>query len=443
MNFDFFIQDINFKFDIRGKGDIKLFFNGTHVDNCHVTKNIKENNVVEIMFSKDDPSDVDSYAILEQVFINGFDCVDRFKEIEYHIDKSKHTIADNVIPNNLYFGYIGRMTFTLEHKNDQLSKAAWKLADKEFEYVKWPMRGNNFRQKDFDTVLRDARFMFVGVHNLKIDAITDLYEKKLVKDLIEPIGISTSRTKLEKWLNNGCRFKLRNLDKFDHFTLSTGVHESLQSFIYRSDNLFVTKKNFEGNGEMFEGKTIKVFDLLNDEIIPESSVIIEIPSPWYNTKKLISFIEKAKKQKCRIAIDATWLSMTNERIDLDLKNVDEFYFSMNKAWPIDNFRPSFRWSKEYVHDAQTFATLNCSYPKMGFQIFFQLMEHFDVDWTYNYFKDDADEICSTFDLKKTNILWFTKKQNRSETKKYVGKHYHLEEFVSLVKLLQYKNKYFW
>ena len=94
MNFDFFIQDINFKFDIRGKGDIKLFFNGTHVDNCHVTKNIKENNVVEIMFSKDDPSDVDSYAILEQVFINGFDCVDRFKEIEYHIDKSKHTIVD-------------------------------------------------------------------------------------------------------------------------------------------------------------------------------------------------------------------------------------------------------------------------------------------------------------------------------------------------------------
>ena len=444
MKCNFPITEINFKFNTFGTGEITVQINKQCIKDFPISgDSLRTKNTIDISFSKRDPSDQESYATLDRFTINGKDFTSDLKVVEYDVDPSKHPEADPTIKSNLYFGYIGKISFELEQDDTLLTKAAWELADKEFEYVKWPMKGDTFRTKDFDTMHRDARFMFVGVHNLKINPITDLYENKTLKELREPIDISTSRIKLEKWLDASSRFKLHNLNTFSHFTLSTGVQESLQSFIFRADNLFVTKKNFEGNGEMLEGKTVKVFDLLTEKIIPQSSVIIEIPAPWYDTKKLMSFIKTAKRQKCKIAIDATWLPVTNEPIDLDLTNVDEFYFSMNKAWPVDNFRPAFRWSREYVHDAQTFATLNCTYPKAGFQIFFQLIDQVEVDWTYNYFKDHANELCKTFNLEKTNILWFTKRQDKINIKKHIREHYHLEEFVSLVKLLQHKKKYFW
>ena len=444
MNFDFPIEKIELNFIHKGTLKIEITFNGKLLDAQLpvVITEFDDSNQLKIKFTKQDPADTGSNAILDYFKVNGGNFNDWFKTIKYEVDKPSHPGVDNLI-NNGYFGYIGELLIEFDQCKDLLKQAAWLLADKEFEYVKWPMKGDTFRTKDFDTMHRDARFMFVGVHSLKINPITDLYENKTLKELREPIDISTSRIKLEKWLDASSRFKLHNLDTFSHFTLSTGVQESLQSFIFRADNLFVTKKNFEGNGEMLEGKTVKVFDLLTEKIIPQSSVIIEIPAPWYDTKKLMSFIKTAKRQKCKIAIDATWLPVTNEPIDLDLTNVDEFYFSMNKAWPVDNFRPAFRWSRECVHDAQTFATLNCTYPKAGFQIFFQLIDQVEVDWTYNYFNDHANELCKTFNLEKTNILWFTKRQDKINIKKHISEHYHLEEFVSLVKLLQHKKKYFW
>ena len=444
MNFDFFIQDINFKFDIRGKGDIKLFFNGTHVDNCHVTKNIKENNVVEIMFSKDDPSDVDSYAILEQVFINGFDCVDRFKELEYHIDKSKHTIVDSVIPNNLYFGYIGCMTFALEHKNDLLSQAAWLLADKEFTPVKWPLKGDNFRKKDFNTLCRDSLYMFTGCQPPRSEEISKFVEQLKIGEISSPIQLLDAKEKIQAWINRSTRINLKNFNFMKHFTVSNGVTESLSNVLCSNEVLYMNKKMYYHNREFLEDKTVTIKDLEVDNLDKNSTVLIELPSPWYDTYSQIEIIKKAKQANCHVALDLTWLPLVDIDIEFDLDLVDEIFFSMNKGWPIQQLRPAFRWSKKRSNDSQTFDTEYGMYPKVPVNVFMKLIDQFEIDYTYNQHKTNHRNICKKFDLAPTEVLWFTKHKNvMHDHRHYISNHFYLDDFVCVVNLLNHKDKYFW
>ena len=444
MNFDFFIQDINFKFDIRGKGDIKLFFNGTHVDNFHVTKNIKENNVVEIMFSKDDPSDVDSYAILEQVFINGFDCVDRFKEIEYHIDKSKHIIADNVIPNNLYFGYIGRMTFALEHKSDLLSQAAWLLADKEFTPVKWPLKGDNFRKKDFDTLCRDSLYMFTGCQPPHSEEISKFVEHLKIGETSSPVQLLDAKEKIQAWINRSARINLKNFNSVNHFTVSNGVTESLSNVLCSNKVLYMNKKMYCHNREFLEDKNVTIKDLHVENLDKNSTVLMELPSPWYDTHTQIEIIKKAKQANCHVAIDLTWLPLVDIDIELDLDLVDEIFFSMNKTWPIQQLRPAFRWSKKRINDSQTIGTEYGTYPKVPVNVFMKLIDQFEIDYTYNQHKTNHSNICKKFDLEPTEMLWFTKHKNvMHDHRHYISNHFYLDDFVCAVNLLNHKDKYFW
>ena len=50
----------------------------------------------------------------------------------------------------------------------------------------------------------------------------------------------------------------------------------------------------------------------------------------------------------KIALDLTWLPISNEKIHLDLDGIDQIFFSMNKTWPIDDLRPAYRWSRNKI-----------------------------------------------------------------------------------------------
>ena len=114
MQFDYFIESIDFEFETQGKCKIQLYFNGEPVHGFSITENIKRSNTIEIKFTKDDPADVDAYCTLKKVLINSFDCVDQFNHLEYKIDTLKHKVQQDTISNNLYFGYVGNMIFTFE-----------------------------------------------------------------------------------------------------------------------------------------------------------------------------------------------------------------------------------------------------------------------------------------------------------------------------------------
>lgn len=442
MHFDFPIQHIKFEFKCHGSAKVELFCNGEYHQTNGIDR-LDDHNEITIQFSKKDPADKGSFAELKDVLINGFTFTENFKSIPHQIDNTQHKNAPAQIPNNLYFGYIGKTKFMITHKNDALTNAAWTLANNEFEYVKLPLKGNNYREKNLHNILRDTRYMFVGSLAPNCEEIINSINKLSLKDLRMPLKES-DREHLEKWINASTRINFKNFDSMAHFTYANGIVDCLYSFISDANILYLPTKAYYFYRELLQGKNVIIKDLLEDDIEENSKVMIELPAPWYRTRELKEKIREARSKNCTIALDLTWLPISNDIIDLDLNNVDQIFFSMNKTWPIQDFRPAFRWSKTRINDAQTFQWDHCTYPKISANIFLNLTRSYNLDYVYEKYKTLAESIMSQFDLRPTSVLWFTRHNDvRHDIENPIWPYYYLDDFVCLRKLLDYKGKYFW
>ena len=442
MKFDFYINEIKFDFKIHGTGSIELS-QGQYILNDFQIKDPAEKCDLCIKFKKQDPADVDSYATLEHVWINGFDLKEGFKEITYNIDTSKHTVHGKSIPNNLYFGYQGSMHFSLEHKNDLLSRAAWTIADKEFTPIKWPLKSQQYREKNFDNVHRDAVYMFTGCNPPETEILVDMIDNFKIADLKDPLRES-ARRKIEEWINRSSRVKIKNFASLNNFTISNGVTESLSTFLQSADTIFLPKKTYFHNSELLSDKNIKSKNAFREYFEQGSNVLFEVPSPWYTTERIEHHIKEARKANCRIALDLTWLPMVDYPIEIDLSLVDEVFFSMNKCWPIVPLRPAFRWSRNRINDSQTFDYETGRYPKVPVNTFMRLIDRFGFDYVFDRYKADHTELCEKFDLAPTGVLWFARhSQVKHDDNHYISRHFFLDDFVCVVELLNHKGKYFW
>lgn len=444
MKFDFPIDRVEYSFECIGDCQVNVILNGLHiVENVISGDLLKERNILKISFSKSSPGDTNSYALLRQFKVNGGDFLDDVKILNYKIDKSKHRDAPDEIRNNLYFGYIGTMEIALEQTNDKLKKAAWIIADKEFKKINYPLRENIYRTKNFSTVYRDAKYMFTGCHSPFIQEISREIDSMLLESLRLPLRLPEDRKMLEQWINDSKRIKLSGLDAFDSFSPANGVTDCLWNFMAR-DNIFMPKKMYYLDREMLGEKHKHIKDAFTDKLEEDSNVIFEYPSPWYTNKKIEDKISEAKSVGCYIALDLTWLPVSIDNINIDLNGISEVYLSMNKTWPLQDVRPAFRWCRTKQKDDLDLQMEHGLYTKINPQIFMNLIKKFSIDYVYDTYKKSVDKICNDFNLDKTNILWFTKRDDiLHDTKGLISDHYYLDEFVCVVNLLQHKDKYFW
>ena len=444
MKFDFPIESIEYEFQLRGDCKIDITINERVVTGNIIHGHLlKGHNVLKINFTKSDPTDADSYATLKQFKVNGGDFLDQIKAIEYQVDQTKHNDVKGMIDNNLYFGYIGTMEIILEQTNDPLRKAAWTLADKEFEFTKWPIKGNKHRNKDFETILRDAKFMYTGSTPPKIKEINDVVNQTKLEDLRGPCP-NDVETKLWDWMCKSQRIKMIG-EPLKNFTFSNGVSDSLESFVRKSNQiLMIPEKMYHIHGEVFNDPNLVKLDPFQKPIPLYADVLLEYPSPWYTNDELDNVIKLAKDKKAKIALDLTWLPVATDEIQLNLNGIDQIFFSMNKAWPIHDLRPAFRWSRERINDRQTFDYEIGMYPKTSANMFLKLIDKFSFDYIYETVKDVRAEIMKTFKLEPTSVLWFTKHESAIHDEKgHISKYYFLDEFVCIQKLLDFKGKYWW
>ena len=203
-------------------------------------------------------------------------------------------------------------------------------------------------------------------------------------------------------------------------------------------------KMYHMNGELFDETELIRVNPFERPIPLYANVLLEYPSPWYTNEELDNVIKLAKEKQAKIALDLTWLPVATDKIQLDLDGIDQIFFSMNKAWPIHDLRPAFRWSRERINDRQTYDYEIGMYPKTSANIFMKLIDKFSFGYTYNTNKDSVADIMQTFDLEPTSVLWFTKHPSAvHDTKGHISQHYFLDEFVCIQKLLDFKGKYFW
>ena len=183
----------------------------------------------------------------------------------------------------------------------------------------------------------------------------------------------------------------------------------------------------------------------DDRNIPDTmEVLFEMPSPWYRTEDIQNKIKEAHDADCNIALDLTWLPVTNAPVHIDLSMVDQVFFSMNKCWPLTALRPALRWSKNRINDSQTFDNEFDLYPKIPVNMLMILVGKIDFDYTFNLYADKVNHLCEKFRLEKTNVLWFTKhKDIKHNVNNHISNHYHLDEFVCVVELLEHTDRYFW
>ena len=444
MKFDFPIEKIEFDFHKAGTGSISVQLNGNNCDRIINGDSLKSNNKIRIFFEKKNASDQKSYVLLNSFKVNGEEYKDHLKKIPYTISKKHHPDSVNTIENNLYFGFVGHMELELSHSTDKLSKAAWLLANENFEFVKWPLREKMYRKKEIKTVMRDAKFMFNGSMVADDVEIDNFINNVNIKDLRYPIDFKKDRKKIESWINQSSRISVSNFDSHPHFSFSHGVLDSVNSFIQDSKVLFIPEKTHFFNLEMLKDKQVNVRNPFSEEFIEGASLFFEYPSPWYDNKLIEECIKKANKKNCNIALDLTWLPMSNQKLDLDLTMIDQIFFSMTKIWPLTDFRPAWRWSNTKINDFQTIGSNFGYYTKAPALLFMKLIDKFSFDYVYEKYKKSADEVNKVFDMDATNILWFsTHKTVMHDKSNYINDYYHLDEFVCIKKLLDHKDKYWW
>jgi hypothetical protein len=204
------------------------------------------------------------------------------------------------------------------------------------------------------------------------------------------------------------------------------------------------KKIFHYHNEILADKTVNVVDIFAHDPPNGSTVLFELPSPWYTNDELLERINVAKKNNCKVALDLTWLPVSTNSIKIDLTGIDQIFVSMNKTWPIQMLRPAFRWSRVRINDTQTFNTECCMYTKAPPSVFMKLIEQFNFDYTYKYYQKDFQKICKIFKLSHTSVLWFTKNsQVGHDYAQPIYENFFLDDFVSVTKLLEDKNKFSW
>lgn len=448
INLDFPIEKVSFEFKTVGTGKINLIFNNKNFQNIKKIqfneKEILKKNQIQIFFSKDDPSDTNSFAILKELKINNGNFTEIFKKLPYYINTAKHKDSVDSIINNCYYGYIGYLNFEINTNVDLLDEAAWLIAKNSFQNPKENTRGNPYREKNFSNIYNDYKFLYTGCVPPKNKEILDFVNNIKIQDIRLPLDFKTVKTKIENWINKSKRIKIQNFDKLQYFNYGSGTLHFLQSFISRAkDKIFLPQKHFYFLNEMAKGWNCKIHNLF-DTIEPNSFVLFEFPNPWYDNELMLKKIHEAREKKCYIGLDLTWLPVTQIDIDFIAEIADEIFFNMNKTWPINNIRPAWRWSKEVINDTSNHENNWGYYQTLQPNLFLQLLEKFDIDYIYNYYKNNSQKIVNTFDLKETNILWFTThKKIKHQEKNYINENYFYDEFVCINKLLEEKGKFFW
>ena len=293
-------------------------------------------------------------------------------------------------------------------------------------------------------VISDARSCFFGFSNIEDKEMIDFINNLKLDELKIPLRKTDEQVYIQEWINQSNRISFLNFDAVPNFCFSDGIIESINSFMSRTRELYIPTKVFYMYREILEGRDIQLKDIFKDDLKKNSNVILELPSPWYSTDLILSTIKKAKSKNCKIALDMTWLPITNDAIDLDLNDVDEIYFGMNKTWPTTSYRPSFRWTRNYIQDVISFKWNHTAYSITSANIFLRLVKTYDIDYIYKKYLPIVDKINKVFELDKTPVLWFNRhKDIVHNDENYISRHFYHNELVGMKRLVKYHGKYFW
>jgi hypothetical protein len=328
-----------------------------------------------------------------------------------------------------------------------LNQASWLIAVSEHkESIDYDSRLHLDKPNTYNDIKNRAKCMYTGIYAPRDPSIEKLISSSSVKELRKEININEFSNTIKNWFKKSNLISILGVDKLQNLTLGNGASDFIFSLINKAKKRFgILDNTYYYNFDILDSKRSTIFDVVHPlECREGETVLIEYPTPHYSTDKLNDIIKKCISNKCYLAIDLTLLPITNQRIEIDLTPFNEVYFSMHKALPIDDLRSAIRFSKTKIHDHYSIMQQQRYYNRIGANLFLKFIDSFDLDYVYNKHNSNIDNINKTFKLTKTNLLWLSKSSEYKNPVDHMpSKHYNFNKLISISKLIENKDKFFW
>jgi hypothetical protein len=266
------------------------------------------------------------------------------------------------------------------------------------------------------------------LHSMEMGALLDEFKtEEFAKELTE-------------WINRSSRIELKNITQ-KHNTLMPGVDYCIESLVARSNEVGMLTKTYYGVREMCE-RTDTPFYFVDQGIKTNTTVILELPTPNHKSKDVTKLINNCKGMGCTIALDLTYLPVSTENVTVDLSKVHEFWFSMNKTWPIAEIRPTIRTSMKPIDDVHSYAQRKNVHNRIAGNTLKNCIRKFDFDHTYRKYSQTSESIIDRFNVSNTNNLWLAHKDDVYWSH-MPTKYWNYHNFIGLQSLIENQGKYFW
>lgn len=327
---------------------------------------------------------------------------------------------------------------------NNLNQASWLIAVSEHQgSTNYDSRLHLDKPNTYDDIKNRARLMYTGIYAPRDPSIEKLISSLSVKELRKEININEFSNTIKNWFKKSNLISILGVDKLQNLTLGNGASDFIFSLINRSKNKFgILKNTYYNTFDMLDQYQLTVTHPLNCK--KGQTVLIEYPSPHYSVTELKNIIKKCVNKECYLTIDLTLLPITNQKIEIDLTPFNEIYFSMHKALPIDDFRSAIRFSKTKINDHYSIMQQQRYYNRVGANLFLKFINNFELDYVYNKHNDNINSINKTFKLTKTNLLWLSKSSNYKNPVDHMpSKYYNFNELISISRLIENKDKFFW
>jgi len=231
----------------------------------------------------------------------------------------------------------------------------------------------------------------------------DLYNKDIQYEFIDSFF---------KWINSSQLNNLKGLELFTNQKIVTGTTQTFDHWYWRHKN---RRFRFYRGEFMYHSAVLKnggSFEYINDKPLEDDdAVIISVPFSDYGVQhpNLEHILNNCDLLNIPVLLDFAYFPCT-KNINLDLskhKSVETVTFSISKAFYGAEFlRVGMRLEKQNIDDGVDVFNSVEIVNRITLSIALKLIENYDVDYNWNMYKNNYNEVCDELNLVKTDCIMF-------------------------------------